>query len=116
VFIVYEQVQKNSDFHMKENIIRVHVVTTKGFVFEDRADNVAPTCTCPANRNLKDCCAGIMFVLQNRSEFSEWYGKGFIHHPELLNHRLRADLDPVSVHFDVLCNQFTTDYSIYRSV
>ena len=57
---------------------------------------VVPTCTCPANRNVKDCCAGIMFALQQQTEFKGWFGKSFLDKKELLSHRLRADLDPVS--------------------
>ena len=116
VFIIYEHVPTNSNHHMKESITRVHVVNLKGFLFRDDPKNVVPTCTCPSNRNLKDCCAGIMFALSQRSEFSAWYGQGFTFHQELLDRRLRADLDPVSVHFDMLSNQFTTDYFFYLSV
>ena len=90
---------------MKETITRVHNVTIAGFLWKDDADNVVPTCTCPSNRNLKDCCAGIMFALQRCPQFADWYGQGFTHHRELLDRRLRADLDPVSVHFDMLSNQ-----------
>jgi hypothetical protein len=116
VFIIYENVPSNSDHHMKEDITRVHIVHLTGFLWKDDADNVVPTCTCPSNRNLKDCCAGIMFALQRRQEFSAWFAKGFIHHPELLNRRLRADCDPVSVHFVMLSNQFATNVSFCHSV
>lgn len=104
VFIIYEHVPTNSDHHMKENITRVHVVSLAGFLWKDDEDNVVPTCICPSNRNLKDCCAGIMYALQRRKEFPTWYGKGFMDHRELLDRRLRADLDPVSVHFVIRIN------------
>jgi hypothetical protein len=96
IFIIHEDVPIAFDRHMKEPITRVHVVNLKDFGW-GKADstNVVPTCTCPANRNLKDCCAGIMFALQKRTEFTSWYGKSFLAKRELLSLRLRADIDPV---------------------
>lgn len=95
MFVIYENVPKFADHHMKESIIRVHIVTLTGFMWKDDPANVVPTCTCPANRNLKDCCAGIMVALKERPEFSTWYGSSFLEKKELLSRRLRADLDPV---------------------
>ena len=96
IFIIHEVVPTAVDRHMKEPITRVHVVNLEGFGW-GKADspNVVPTCTCPANRNLKDCCVGIMFALQQRTEFSAWYGNSFLAKKELLSLRLRADIDPV---------------------
>ena len=54
---------------------------------------VVPTCTCPANRNAKDCCAGIMKALQTHEKFIDWYGQSW-HKKELLDRRHRADCDP----------------------
>ncbi len=54
---------------------------------------VVPTCTCPANRNAKDCCAGIMKALQTHPKFPDWYGQSW-HKRELLHRRHRADCDP----------------------
>jgi hypothetical protein len=96
VFIIHENVPTSSDHHMKEHIIRVHIVNLAGFIWKDDSTNVVPTCTCPANRNLKDCCAGIMVALKERKEFAAWYGKSFLDKRELLHRRLRADLDPAS--------------------
>jgi hypothetical protein len=93
VFIISEHVPIQQ--HMKETVIRVHIVNLKGFLFKDTEDNVVPTCTCPSNRNVKDCCAGIMFALRLRPEFKAWYGTCFTHKRELLSRRLRADCDPV---------------------
>ena len=95
VFVIHENVPVSSDYHMKESITRVHVVNMVGFKFKDDDTNVVPTCTCPANRNLKDCCCGIMVALKERQEFPSWYGKSFLEKRELLSRRLRADLDPV---------------------
>lgn len=89
---------------MKEAITRVHIVNLEGFLWKDDEDNVVPICTCPANRNSNDCCAGIMKALENRPEFAAWYATGsggWVKKKELLSRRLRADLDPVSVHFHV---------------
>lgn len=83
---------------MPEDVTRVHIVNLKGFMWKDDEDNVVPTCTCPANINAKDCCAGIMAVLLERDEFKVWYGKSnTFFRKELLSRRLRADCDPVSV-------------------
>ncbi len=95
VFVIHENVPTSLDHHMKEHIIRVHVVNLRDFKWKDDPTNVVPTCTCPANRNLKDCCAGIMVALKERKEFAAWYGKSFLDKRELLSRRLRADLDPV---------------------
>lgn len=54
---------------------------------------VVPTCTCPANRNAKDCCAGIMHALSTHERFSDWYGQSW-YKKELLARRHRADYDP----------------------
>ena len=54
---------------------------------------VVPTCTCPANRNAKDCCAGIMHALSKHERFKNWYGQTW-HKKELLAKRHRADCDP----------------------
>ncbi len=54
---------------------------------------VVPTCTCPANRNAKDCCAGIMTALRHHPRFKDWYGQTW-HKKELLARRHRADCDP----------------------
>ena len=115
VFVIYEHVPKTSDRHMKESITRIHIVNLEGFLWKDDATNVTPTCTCPSNCNLKDCCAGIMFAIQRRQEFKEWYGKCFTEKKELLHRRLRADLDPVSVHFDMVSNAFIIDSSFCHS-
>jgi hypothetical protein len=108
VFIIHEVVPTSADPHMKESITRVHHVNLKGFKWKDDPTNVVPTCSCPANLNLKDCCAGIMFALQQRTEFCQWYGRSF-KKPELLSRRLRADLDPVCVPFVfvmIICSDF----------
>jgi hypothetical protein len=94
VFIIFEHVPVAR--HMKEAVTRVHIVMLQGFLWDDRPENVVPTCSCPANRNLKDCCAGIMFALQHRTEFKTWYGTCYTLKRELLSRRLRADCDPVS--------------------
>lgn len=96
VFVIFEHVPISE--HMKETVTRVHIVSLEDFDWKDTPDNVVPTCTCPSNRNLKDCCAGIMFALQQRPEFKDWYGTCFTHKKEILSRRLRADCDPVSVH------------------
>ena len=98
LFVIYEHVPVRADHHMKEAITRVHIVNLENFMWKDDERNVVPTCICPANRNLKDCCAGIMFALQKRPEFKDWFGKSFMEKKELLSRRLRADLDPVRVH------------------
>lgn len=98
VFIVHENVPLSANHHMHEPITRVHVVNMEGYMWEDHERNVVPTCTCPANRNLKDCCAGIMVALKHREEFTAWYGTSFMEKRELLSRRLRADLDPVRVY------------------
>jgi hypothetical protein len=105
VHVLYEDVPKEG--HMKEAIIRVHIVNLEGFLWNDSAENVVPTCTCPANRNSNDCCAGIMKALTKLPEFSAWYSasNGWLKKKELLSRRLRADLDPVSVHFHVFITQ-----------
>ena len=54
---------------------------------------VVPTCTCPANRNVKDCCAGIMHALSKHEKFGGWYGHTW-QKRELLDRRHRADCDP----------------------
>ena len=54
---------------------------------------VVPTCTCPANRNAKDCCAGIMHALSQHPRFKTWYVSTW-HLRELLDRRHRADCDP----------------------
>jgi len=95
VFIIYENVPKFTDHHMKESVVRVHIVNLRDYIWKDDPANVVPTCTCPANRNLKDCCAGIMVALKQRPEFATWYGSSFLEKRELLSRRLRADLDPV---------------------
>ena len=94
LYVVFESVAKQDK--MPEDVTRVHIVNLKGFMWKDDEDNVVPTCTCPANINAKDCCAGIMAVLQKRDEFKVWYVKTFFK-KELLSRRLRADCDPVSV-------------------
>jgi hypothetical protein len=89
---------------MKEAITRVHIVSLQDYLWKDDKDNVVPICTCPANRNSNDCCAGIMKALENQPEFAVWYANssgGWVKKKELLSRRLRADLDPVSVHFHV---------------
>jgi hypothetical protein len=100
VIVVHEHVPK--DHHMTEDIIRVHVVNIEGFLWEDSEQNVVPTCCCPANRNMKDCCAGIMFALElQKDRFKQWgFKSSFLEKKELLSRRLRADLDPVRVCFD----------------
>jgi hypothetical protein len=102
VFVIHENVPVSVDHHMKEPVTRVHVVNMEGFMWKDDERNVVPTCTCPANMNLKDCCAGIMFALKQRDEFTTWYGTTFLDKKELLSRRLRADLDPVRVHHFIL--------------
>ena len=76
-------------------------------MWKDDEHNVVPACTCPANRNVNDCCAGIMCALQNQPEFKAWYGKSFLDKKEILSRRLRADLDPVSERFFMLSSLFT---------
>ena len=98
VVIIHEHVPAGADPHMKENVTRVHIVNLTGFNWKDDSTNVVPRCTCPVNRNLKDCCAGIMVALKHRQEFPAWYGKCFMEKRELLSRRLRADLDPVRVY------------------
>ena len=102
LFVIYEHVALVADYHMKEPVTRVHIVNLEDFMWKDDEHNVLPTCTCPANRNLKDCCAGIMFALQRQPKFKDWFGKSFTEKRELLSRRLRADLDPVSVHLVML--------------
>jgi hypothetical protein len=99
VFVIHEHVPVSDDIHMKESIIRVHIVNLAGFTWKDEPANVVPTCTCTANRNLKDCCSGIMMALKQRPEFDAWYGSSFLEKRELLSRRLRADLDPVRAFF-----------------
>ena len=105
LFVIYEHVAIVADYHMKEPVTRVHIVNLENFMWKDDEHNRVPTCTCPANRNLKDCCAGIMFALQQepfKEKFKEWFAKCFTEKKELLSRRLRADLDPVSVHLVML--------------
>ena len=83
---------------MKEAVTRVHVVNLQLFLWDDTPENVVPTCCCSANRNCKDCCAGIMFALQHRKEFKDWFGTCFTKKKELMSRRLRADCDPVLCH------------------
>jgi hypothetical protein len=97
IFIIHENVPVSADCHMKEGITRVHIVNLAGFLWKDDPKNVVPTCTCPANLNIKDCCAGIMVALKHQEEFGGWYGKTFLEKRELLSRRLRADLDPVRI-------------------
>jgi len=56
-----------------------------------------PTCSCPANVNVKDCCAGIMCALSQapaqKERFIGWFGKNWFKR-ELLDRRHRADCDP----------------------
>ncbi len=92
--VVFESVPKQDK--MPESVTRVHIVNLKGFMWKDHEDNVVPTCSCPASINSKDCCAGIMAVLQNRAEFKDWYVSTFFR-KELLHRRHRADCDPVSM-------------------
>lgn len=47
-----------------EDVIILHIVSLKDFAWADTAENKPPTCCCPANRNVKDVCCGIMFALQ----------------------------------------------------
>jgi hypothetical protein len=55
---------------------------------------VVPTCTCAANVNAKDCCAGIMCAIAaQKDQFSCWFGQNWFKR-ELLNRRHRADCDP----------------------
>lgn len=55
---------------------------------------VVPTCTCPANVNVKDCCAGIMCALAaQKDRVTCWFGQNWFKR-ELLNRRHRADCDP----------------------
>ena len=107
IFIIHEIVPTAVDSHMKESITRVHIVNLEGFKWVDDPTNVVPTCTCPANRNLKDCCAGIMLALQQRKEFAAWYSlvPSFLAKRELLSRRLRADLDPVCT-FLCICHDY----------
>ena len=107
--VVLEQVSACRASHTSENSIRVHIVSLAGFEFENTETNVGsiynhvsrfmtqqqvvPTCTCPANRNVKDCCAGIMCALQTHPKFKAWFGRTW-HKKELLARRHRADCDP----------------------
>ena len=100
--MIFEHVAVVADYHMKEAVTRVHIVNLEHFMWKDVEDNIVPTCSCPANRNLKDCCAGFMYALQLQPKFKEWFGKSFTEKKELLSRRLRADLDPVSVHLVML--------------
>lgn len=93
IFIIYEHVPVS--YHMKEAVTRVHIVSLEGFLWKDCPENIVPTCCCSSNRNVKDCCAGIMFALQHRTEFKGWFDKCFTEKRELLSRRLRADCDPV---------------------
>ncbi len=93
-YVVLETVNKQGP-HMLESVTRVHIVCLAGFEFEDLVTNVVPTCTCPANRNAKDCCAGIMKALESHAKFKDWYQNGNSwHKKELLHRRHRADCDP----------------------
>ena len=92
-YLVLEQVSVDG-VHMKEPVTRVHVVCLAGFEWKDSDTNVVPTCTCPANINVKDCCAAIMKVIQGRPEFTtEWYNRSW-YKKELLHRRHRVDCDP----------------------
>ena len=69
---------------------------------------VVPTCTCPANRNVKDCCAGIMCALQSQPQFKDWFGRSW-HKRELLARRNRADCDPFVDIAQVLKQEVVTE-------
>jgi hypothetical protein len=92
-YLVLEQVSKDG-VHMKEDVTRVHVVCLAGFQWKDCDTNVVPTCTCPANINVKDCCAGIMKAIGEHPKFTtEWYNRTW-YKKELLHPRHRLDCDP----------------------
>ena len=48
-----------------QDVTILHIVSLKDFAWADTAENKPPTCCCPANRNVKDVCCGIMFALQH---------------------------------------------------
>ncbi len=76
-----------------ERVTIVHITCLDGFLWEDSAENVAPTCCCPENRNGKGVCCGIMVALQARPEFEKWFGNNWFRR-ELLALRHRSDCDP----------------------
>ncbi len=76
-----------------EKVIIVHVACIDKFLWDDSAENVAPTCCCPENRNGKGVCCGIMVALQTRPEFEKWFGNNWFKR-ELLARRHRSDCDP----------------------
>jgi hypothetical protein len=47
-----------------QDVTILHIVSLKDFAWADTPENKPPTCCCPANRNVKDVCCGIMFALQ----------------------------------------------------
>ena len=92
-YLVLEHVSVDG-VHMKEPVTRVHVVCLAGFEWKDSDTNVVPTCTCPANLNVKDCCPGIMKAIQEHPEFTTtWYNRSW-YKKELLHRRHRVDCDP----------------------
>jgi hypothetical protein len=76
-----------------ESVTIVHITCLDGFLWEDSAENVAPTCCCPENRNGKGVCCGIMAALQGKPEFPKWFGNNWFKR-ELLARRHRCDCDP----------------------
>jgi hypothetical protein len=76
-----------------ESVTIVHITCLDGFLWKDSAENVPPTCCCPENRNGKGVCCGIMAALQDRQEFTAWFGNNWFKR-ELLARRHRCDCDP----------------------
>jgi hypothetical protein len=126
--VVLEQVSACRASHTSESSIRVHIVSLAGFEFENTATNVGsiynhvsrfmtqqqvvPTCTCPASRNVKDCCAGIMCALQTHPKFKSWFGRTW-HKKELLARRHRADCDPFVDIAQVLKHEVVEEKAMY---
>ena len=88
--VISHQIEHGRD---KKPCTVVHIASLEGFLWQDSADNVPPSCCCPVNRNGKDVCCGIMVALQQHPKFSAWFQKTWFK-KELLARRLRGDLDP----------------------
>jgi hypothetical protein len=71
-YFVIEQAVKAAG-QTTQDVTILHIVTLKEFAWSDSAENNPPTCCCPANRNAKDVCCGIMFaVTQVKDKYTQY--------------------------------------------